>query len=95
MQTKYSEVISKLLAGEEIFIELDENTNKESLRTAMSKEKRRQEDLLKSFEIPVENTRLCFKHQKNGTFKIFLRKLDLGFQILTDVPPLPQDTNEE
>lgn len=70
-----------------MIISIPAETNPETVRTAMSKEKTRIEESLKAFEIPVENTRLHFKYQKkNGTYKVWISELRPDFQILLDPP---------
>lgn len=87
---KYASVISSLLAGDVLTLKIEEGMNPETLRTALSKEKTRQEEMMKAFEIPVPASRLRFKRQgANGTYKVSIELFNLGFEILSSPPAEP------
>lgn len=90
---RYSVVINKLLAGEVVYVKLDSETNFDTLRTSVSREKTRHEDELRAFEIPFTETRLQSKQLKNSTVKFTLIPVAAPLQILSTVPPL-EDTLE-
>jgi len=80
------------MAGETIYLKIGSTTKAETVRTGISKEKRRVEENLKAFEIPIENTRIKFEHQVNGTYKIYLKPM-ADFIILDQAPEEEEESD--
>jgi len=92
---KYAALVSKLFAGESIFLTIDSSRSPQAVHVALCKEKKLQENFLNEFDCAPEHHKLRMKKLPNpaNTYQFYLEEVKLGFTILDEPPGITEDGN--